>query len=263
MTEASVSPGEDMNSTRSEQAVAKPGLAAWKLPPIVTGIALPIIGGFYAGGPGLGMAVGALAAATIIVLAVRKPPLHPIVPAVAADLRHRVLIVLSSPLDETALAESILRQVETEPAASEILLVAPCRQRFLERWTSDVGPGRERAQRDLVRAVAALAASGVEARARLGDEDIVQTVEDVLRSYAASEVILARNAAESEDREPAARALGDRLRIPLRTAQISSPGSPSSSCALTGGRRPSSPASCRRDRYRRRGGQPARGSVSA
>jgi hypothetical protein len=250
-----------MNSTRSEQTVAAPGLVAWKLPLIVAGIALPIIGGFYVGGPGLGMAVGALAAATIIVLAVRKPPLHPIVPAAATDLRHRVLVVLGGPLDETALAESILRHLETEPseAAPEIVLVAPCRQRFLERWTSDVGPGRERAQRDLVHAVAALAGSGVEATARLGDENVVQTVEDVLRSFAASEVILAGNAAEGEE----TRALRERLRVPLHVAPISNPGSPSSSCARRGGRRPSSPASYRRDRYRRRGGQPARGSVSA
>jgi hypothetical protein len=215
-----------MNSTRSEQTVAAPGLAAWKLPPIVAGIALPIIGGFYTGGPGLGMAVGALAAATIIFLAVRKPPLHPIVPAAAPDLRRRLLVVLGGPLDETAL---------------------------------DVGPGRERAQRDLVHAVAALAGSGVEATARLGDENVVQTVEDVLRSFAASEVILAGNAAEGEE----TRALGERLRVPLHVAPISNPGSPSFSCARRGGRRPSSPASCRRDRYRRRGGQPARGSVSA
>jgi hypothetical protein len=246
-----------MSSARSEQTVAGPALAAWKLPLIVAGIALPIIGGFYVGGPGLGMAVGALAAATIIVLAVRQPPLHPIVPAAVTDLRHRVLVILGGPLDETALAEFILRHPGTEPtgAAPEIVLVAPCRQRFLERWTSDVGPGRERAQRDLVHAVAALAVSGVEATARLGDEDVVQTVEDVLRSFAASEVVLAGNAADEEE----TRALGERLRVPLHVAQISSPGSPSSSCARRDGRRPSSPMSRRQARYRRTAGLPARG----
>jgi hypothetical protein len=258
-----------MMSNRPGQPAARPRhLAAWKLPPIVAGIALPIVGGFYVGGPGLGMAVGALAAATIVVLAVRRPPLHPIVPAGTMDLRRRILVVLCGPLDETALAEFILDHIEPGSAGAvsgftgavpEIVLVAPCRQRFFERWTSDLGPGRERAQRDLVHAVAALAGSGVEATARLGDEDVVQTVEDVLGSYAAGEVVLARGAGEDESREAVARDLEERLRVPLHVARLSSPGSASSSCARTDGRRPSSPASYRRHRGQWRGGLPARG----
>lgn len=251
-----------MKSNRPEHAAAQPQhLAAWKLPPIVACIALPIVGGFYVGGPGLGMAVGALAAAAIIVLAVRKPPLHPIVPAAAADLRHRILVVLAGPLDETALAEFMLGHVEAGStwAAPEIVLVAPCRQRFLERWTSDVGPGRERAQRNLVHAVAALAGSGLEATARLGDEDVVQTIEDQLRSFPASEVVLAYGNGDGEERAAASKALEERLRVPLHVAGVSSRGSASSSCAQRDGRRPSSPASYRRRRGRRRAGLPARG----
>lgn len=250
-----------MSSTRSEQSAAGPGLAAWKLPPIVAGIVLPIVGGFYVGGPGLGMAVGALAAAAIVVLAVRKPPLHPIVPALAADLRDRILVVLDGQVDETALAESLLHHTGTTPnqAAPEILLVVPCRQGFLDRWSSNLGPGRERAQQYLVHAVAALAAAGIEATARVGDEDVVQTVEDELRSYAATEVVLVGGASGRQDGASAARDLKARLQVPLRTVRISSPGSPSSSCARRDGRRPSSPASRRRRRYRRTGGLPARG----
>lgn len=249
-----------MGSTRSDRTAAGPGLAAWKLPPIVAGIALPIIGGFYLGGPGLGMAVGALAAATIIVLAVRKPPLRPIVPAAAADLRRRILVVLDGRPDETALAESLLRHTGNVPdqVRPEILLVAPCRQGFLDRWTSNLGPGRERAQYDLVHAVAALATAGLEATARVGDEDVVQTVEDELRSYAASEVILV-SGARGEDGGAAARDLSERLRVPLHTTRISSPGSASSSFARKDGRRPSSPGSRRRGRYRPTDGLPARG----
>ena len=37
----------------------EPALAAWKLPLIVAAIAVVIVGGFYLGGPGLGMAAGA------------------------------------------------------------------------------------------------------------------------------------------------------------------------------------------------------------
>jgi hypothetical protein len=248
-----------MSSTRSEQAAAGPGLAAWKLPPIVAGIALPIIGGFYLGGPGLGMAVGALAAATIIVLAVRKPPLRPIVPALGADLRDRILVVLDGQVDATGLTESLLRHVPNR-ALPEIVLVAPCRQSFLDRWSSNLGPGRERAQDDLVHAVAALAAAGIEATARVGDEDVVQTVEDALRSYAASEVVLVSGASgRGQNREAAARDLQKRLQVPFHIARISSPGSPSSSCARRDERRPSSPASYRRRRDRWQDGLPARG----
>lgn len=250
-----------MRSNPDHPAAQPQHLAAWKLPPIVAGIALPIVGGFYIGGPGLGMAVGALAAAAIIILAVRKPPLHPIVPAPAADLRHRILVILAGPLEETALAEFMLGHIEAGSTweMPEIVLVAPCRQHFLERWTSDIGPGRERAQRDLVHAVAALAGSGLEATARLGDEDVVQTVEDELRSFPAGEVVLAYGSAGKESRGVARQALEERLRVPLYLAGISSPGSASSSCARKDERRPSSPASYRRHRDRRRGGLPAHG----
>jgi len=56
------------------------GLAAWKLPLIVAGICVSIVGAFYVGGPGIGMAEGSLVAGIIVVMAVRHPPLHPIVP---------------------------------------------------------------------------------------------------------------------------------------------------------------------------------------
>jgi hypothetical protein len=250
-----------MSSARSDQTASGSGLAAWKLPPIVAGIALPIIGGFYLGGPGLGMAVGALAAATIIVLAVRKPPLHPIAPPLATDLRHRILVVLSGPVDEMALTDAIRRHAGNAPSqmALEILLVAPCRQSFLDRWTSNLGPGRERAQRDLVHAVAALATAGIEATARVGDEDVVQTVEDELRSFAATEVVMVDGTSGDEDRAGATRDLRERLQVPLHTVRISNPDSASSSFARKDGHRPFSPASRRRGRYRRTDGLPARG----
>lgn len=169
------------------------GIAAWKLPLIVKGIALSIVGGFYLGGPGLGMAVGALAAATIIVMAVRKPPLRPIVPAAAPDLREHLLVVVEQPLEDGAAVERIAAASqpsnpdEPEP---EVLVLAPTHNRFLDRWASDTRPGRERAQRSLVLSLASLAQAGVAATARVGDEDVVQTVTDQLREYPATEVFL-------------------------------------------------------------------------
>lgn len=205
-----------MNSNRSEASAARPQLAAWKLPPIVAGIALPIVAGFYVGGPGLGMAVGALAAATIIVLAVRKPPLQAIAPPWTADLRAHILVVLGCPLDDSpaapSLAAHLMQTGARERGAPEILVLAPCRQRFLDRWTSDVGPGQHRAQRNLVHAVATLAAAGIEASARVGDEDVVQAVEDELRNFPATEVVLVGDG----QTQAAVQDLSERLQVPLR-----------------------------------------------
>jgi hypothetical protein len=192
------------------------GIAAWKLPLIVKGIAVSIVGGFYLGGPGLGMAVGALAAATIIVMAVRKPPLRPIVPAPAPDLREHLLVVIEQPLEDGAAIERIAAaSISSDPdePEPEVLVLAPTRNRFLDRWASDTRPGLERAQRSLVLSLASLARAGVAATARVGDEDVVQTVTDQLREYPATEVFLVADPDVSSS--TAAEELRSRLRAPF------------------------------------------------
>jgi hypothetical protein len=193
------------------------GIAAWKLPLIVKGIAVSIVGGFYLGGPGLGMAVGALAAATIIVMAARKPPLRPIVPAPAADLREHLLVVVEEPLED-GLAVERIAAASVPPAPDEpqpeVRVVAPARNRFLDRWASDTGPGRERAQRSLVLSLAALAQAGIAATARVGDEDVVQTVTDQLREFPATEVFLVTSGAAAET-SAAVEELRSRLHAPF------------------------------------------------
>ena len=86
----------------------EPVLAAWKLPLIVAAIAVVIVGGFYLGGPGLGMAAGALAATSIVVMAVRHPPQTPIVPAPLRDFRHHLLVVVSGALEDERAIEQIV-----------------------------------------------------------------------------------------------------------------------------------------------------------
>jgi hypothetical protein len=194
------------------------GIAAWKLPPIVAAIAVSIVGGFYLGGPGLGMAVGALAAATIVVVAVRKPPLQPIVPARPGDRREHLLVVLDEPLEDgtaverIAAASSPLDPAEPEP---EVRVIAPSRNRFLDRWASDTRPGRDRAQRCLVLTLANLARAGVAATARIGDEDLVQTVTDELRDYPATEVFLVTGTSPSDEARIAADEFRSRLHAPF------------------------------------------------
>lgn len=194
------------------------GLAAWKPPLIIAAIAVSIVGGFYLGGPGLGLAVGALAASTIVVMAVRHPPLRPIVPAPAADRRDHLLVVVDEPLEDAAGVEVIATAsaaADPEGHEAEVRVVAPTHNRFLDRWASDTRPGRDRAQRSLVLTLASLARAGVDATAKIGDEDVVQTVTDQLQEYPATEVFLVTDASESHV-SPAVEELRSRLRAPFR-----------------------------------------------
>ena len=193
------------------------GLAAWKLPLIVAAICVSIVAAFYVGGPGMGMAEGSIVAGVIVVMAVRKPPLRPIVPARAGDSREHLLVVVDEPLEDTTAVERIAAaSVPLDPAEPEpeVRVVAPAHNRFLDRWACDTGPGRDRAQRSLVLTLASLARAGVAATARIGDEDIVQTVTDQLREYPATEVFLVTDAA-SDSATVAVEELRSRLHAPF------------------------------------------------
>jgi hypothetical protein len=191
-----------MKQRRGEaRAADKPALAAWKLPLIVLSLTVAIVGGFYLGGPGLGLAVGALAATSIVVMAVRHPPLYPIVPAALTDFRRHVLVVVSAPLEDSRAIEQIAQAArvgDADQAEAEVLVLTPARGGFLDRWSSDFGPARRRAQRRLVVSVASLAKADIAATARVGDEDLVQAVDDTLRSFPATEVILVTGSRERD-----------------------------------------------------------------
>jgi len=186
---------------REARPAERPALAAWKLPLIVAALAVTIVGGFYVGGPGLGLAVGALAAASIVVMAVRHPPLYPIVPAPLSDFRRHVLVVVSAPLEDSAAIDRIARAArigDGEQVEAEVLVLSPARIGFLDRWSSDFRRARQRAQRRLVVSVASLAKADIAASARVGDENLVQAVEDTLRSFPATEVILVTGSPRSD-----------------------------------------------------------------
>jgi hypothetical protein len=191
-------------------------LSAWKLPFIVAAISVSIVAGFYLGGPGLGMAVGGLAAGSIIVMAIRHPPLHPIVPVRASDGRRRLLVVLTEPLEDSEGIERIAnagRGGAESPMEPEILVLAPASHRFLDRWASDFERGRRQAQRALVLSLASLARAELTATACVGEEDPVLAVEDQLRSYPASGVILVTG---DRQRDPMGQAAAAELRARLR-----------------------------------------------
>jgi hypothetical protein len=192
-------------------------LRAWKLPLIVAAVVVPVVAGFAIGGPPLGLALGALAAGTIIFLAARSQPAGRIETAPPADERRHVLVVISRELEDPGAIDQIVDEAGLGAGDEvEVRVLAPASTGFLDRWASDTSRARTEAQRKLVIAVAALGRARVEAGARVGDEDIVQAVEDQLRSFPATQVVLVTGTPDGDpDGERAARELGSRLEPPF------------------------------------------------
>jgi hypothetical protein len=189
-------------------------MASWKLPLIVAVLAAPIVAAFLLVGPALGMALGAIAVTTLLVVAVRQRPRGPI-GEVKDDGRRHVLIVAAGRVEEPAAVGEIVSAAGLAGGGgdAEVLVLSPARIGFLDRWASDVEGARRSAQENLVATVAALAKAGVAAEARVGDEDVVQAVEDQLQGFPASEVVLVSEGGEGDDGADAAAAeLSSRLR---------------------------------------------------
>jgi hypothetical protein len=172
-------------------------IKAWALPLIVIAIAVPIAAAFAALGPMVGLAVGALAAATIIVLAARARFEEPIEVGSSPAGRYLLLVVIVEPLDDPGLAGQVT-QIAGEGARAtgagperepELLVLAPALNKPVAHWLSDLRQARYEAQKRLALSVATLAAAGVDARGQVGDSDPVQAVEDVLRTFPAREVV--------------------------------------------------------------------------
>jgi hypothetical protein len=192
-------------------------VAPWKWPLLVAAIVVPIVGGFLVAGPGLGVPVGALAAVALVALAARQRPRG----AIGADPPpgRRLLVVVAKSMEDpqTVAATAELAQANDDhPAAESVLVLAPARTSFIDRWASDLEAARRAAQENLVVSVACLAKAGVEAEARVGDEDLVQAVEDQIQSYPATGVVLVTAGADEDPAaERAAVELGERLRVPF------------------------------------------------
>ncbi len=193
-------------------------IRSWLLPLIVFAITVPIAAGFLIAGPGLGVAVGALVGATLLVVVARMRPERGIEVATAADQRYRLLVVALVAIEEPAAAAEIARM--TVPGTA-VLVLAPAFNRALDHWADDLGRAREQAQRRLVLSLGSLAAAGVDARGSVGDSDPVQAVEDSLREFAADEAILVAEPVEGKG--PGARTLAElraRLDLPLRLIEV-------------------------------------------
>lgn len=186
-------------------------MTPWKLPFIVAAIAVPIAIAFVAGGPAVGVAAGALVAVAIVVFAVRQRP-RDAIGVSGGDLdARRILVVVGHRLEDARAIEEIRARIGSD-GRTEVMVLAPASIGFLDRWASDVEGARRDAQQRLVISVASLAAAGIEAEARVGDEDVVQAVEDRLGSFPATEVIFV-SAGGEEDKAAAAAATELRARL--------------------------------------------------
>jgi hypothetical protein len=194
-------------------------MAPWKLPVIVAALAVPIVAAFAFGGGGAGVATGALVAAALIVVAARQTPRGPIGVRPEREAPPRVLVVVTCAVEEPQAVQRIATVAGLGGGVddAEVLVLAPARLGFLDRWASDVEGARQAAQRNLVVTVAALAKAGIAAEARVGDEDVVQATEDQLRSFAASEVVLVE---DGEADDAAAVELGSRLRAEFHRVSL-------------------------------------------
>lgn len=201
-------------------------MAPWKLPLVVAAIAVPIVAAFYVS-PGLGLAAGALAAVTIVTVAARQRPRGAIGRTASGDERPRLLVVVTGPVDDPVAIQEISAMTGRRARPDEqadVLVLSPARIGFLDRWASDVEGARREAQRRLVITVAALARAGVAAEARVGDEDLVQAVEDQLESFDATAVILVTGRPEEDEAgEAAAEELDSRLRTGFERLVLSGP----------------------------------------
>ncbi len=187
-------------------------MAAWKLPVVVAALAVPIVAAFAVGGPGLGVAVGALAGVALLVVAARQRPREAI--GSPATEGRFVLLAITCAIEEPEAVRRVAAAIDGESGA-EVLVLSPASIRFLDRWTSDVEGARHAAQENLVVTVAALAKAGIPAEARVGDEDVVQAVEDQLQDFPATEVVLVSDGSEDKARDAAAE-LRSRLRAGFR-----------------------------------------------
>lgn len=189
-------------------------MAPWKLPLLVAAIVVPIAISFLWVGPAVGLPIGSLVAFAIVMVAVRQRPRGAISSAPGGATGQRILVVVAAPLEDPAAVEKVADVVVS--ASSRVMVLAPAKIGFLDRWASDIEAARRDAQRRLVISVAALAAAGIEAEARVGDEDVVQAVEDQLGSFPATEVILVSAERESRTAIAAAEELRSRLRAGFR-----------------------------------------------
>jgi hypothetical protein len=167
-------------------------MKSWQYPLILIALIFPAAIGFALGGPGIGLSIAGLSLVALAVIAMLVIPRDPIGRSPNPELARRLLIVTTFPIEDEKSIQRVADEVRLgfDENDSEIRLLTPATNTFLERWATDLQRARDAAQRDLVVSVASLTLAGVAASASVGDEDLVQAVEDELATFDATEVFL-------------------------------------------------------------------------
>jgi nucleotide-binding universal stress UspA family protein len=182
----------------------------YAIPLIIAAICVPIVaamGAAGAFGAGLGMAVGALAATSLIVFAVRAHPDQSLEVARHTDAGHRVLVV--AVVEASPDAAERIAQLAGDP--EDVRVVVPVPSHRLDRWLSAEDDARREAEARLARSAGTLVAAGLPVSGSVGDPDPAQALEDELHDFAADEVILLTG----NGKDPLAK-VERRLGLPLR-----------------------------------------------
>ena len=162
-------------------------------------------------GAGIGMAVGAVAASSLIVFAARAKPDGTLEVARSDDSGHRVLVLAVT--EATPAAAQRIADITGSP--SDVRLLVPVPSHRLDRWLSAEDDARHEAQARLARSAGTLVAAGLPVSGSVGDHDPAQALEDELRGYPADEVVLLSDG----HRDPLGK-IERRLGLPLRRVSI-------------------------------------------
>jgi hypothetical protein len=193
---------------------------SWHPPLILLALILPATIGFAVGGPGFGIMLAGFSLVGLVIIAAKVIPNDPIGRVPHPELASRMLVVTTFPIEDARTIQRVADEVRIGATGeeSEVRLLTPAASTFLDRWATDLRAAERRAQRDLVISVASLTLAGVDASAGMGDEDVVQAVEDELRTYDATEVFLVTHPGQVSER--AVDRLRERLQPPFRHAEL-------------------------------------------
>jgi nucleotide-binding universal stress UspA family protein len=160
------------------------------IPLIIAAICTPVAGAMALSGTGLGagvgMAVGAVAATSLVTFAARAKPDGKLEVASSDDAGHRVLVLAVA----EASPEAAQRIADITGSPSDVRLLVPVPSHRLDRWLSAEDKARREAEARLARSAGVLVAAGLPVSGSVGDPDPAQALEDELRGYPADEVVL-------------------------------------------------------------------------
>jgi len=196
-------------------------MKSWQPPLILLALILPGAIGFALGGPGLGVSLAGLSLVGLVAVAIKMAPEHLIGRVPHPESERRLLIVTTFPVEDAPTIQRVADEVGLGgiAAETEIRVLVPASNTFLNRWATDLKAARERAQLDLVISIASLTLAGISAEAEVGDEDVIQAVEDQLRDFDATEVFFLSH--PEEGARAIAQSLRARLGPPLVHVEIS------------------------------------------